>query len=39
MPTICGFIALSRWSIVLFQNRIRHDIGFDYSLGVAYRRS
>lgn len=22
---------------VLFQNRIRHDIGFDYSLGVAYR--
>jgi hypothetical protein len=23
--------------LVLFQNRIRHDIGFDYSLGVAYR--
>lgn len=23
--------------VVLFQNRIRHDIGFDYSLGVAYR--
>jgi hypothetical protein len=22
---------------VLFQNRIRHDIGWDYSLGVAYR--
>ena len=22
---------------VLFQNRIRHDIGFDYSVGVAYR--
>jgi hypothetical protein len=22
---------------ILFQNRIRHDIGFDYSLGVAYR--
>ena len=22
---------------VLFQNRIRHDIGFDYSLGVVYR--
>lgn len=22
---------------VLFQNHIRHDIGFDYSLGVAYR--
>ena len=22
---------------VLFQNRIRHDLGFDYSLGVAYR--
>ncbi len=22
---------------VLFQNNIRHDIGFDYSLGVAYR--
>jgi hypothetical protein len=22
---------------LLFQNRIRHDIGFDYSLGVAYR--
>ena len=22
---------------VLFQNRIRHDTGFDYSLGVAYR--
>lgn len=22
---------------VLLQNRIRHDIGFDYSLGVAYR--
>jgi hypothetical protein len=22
---------------VLFQNRIRHDIGLDYSLGVAYR--
>lgn len=22
---------------VLFQNRIRHDIGFDYSLGLAYR--
>lgn len=22
---------------VLFQNRIRHDIGFDYGLGVAYR--
>jgi hypothetical protein len=22
---------------VLFQDRIRHDIGFDYSLGVAYR--
>ncbi|MGB9181255.1 MAG: carboxypeptidase-like regulatory domain-containing protein [Pyrinomonadaceae bacterium] len=22
---------------VLFQNRIRHDIGFDYSLGIAYR--
>ena len=22
---------------MLFQNRIRHDIGFDYSLGVAYR--
>ena len=22
---------------VLFQNRIRHDIGIDYSLGVAYR--
>ena len=23
--------------LVLFQNRIRHDIGFDYNLGVAYR--
>jgi hypothetical protein len=23
--------------LLLFQNRIRHDIGFDYSLGVAYR--
>ena len=23
--------------LVLFQNHIRHDIGFDYSLGVAYR--
>ena len=23
--------------LILFQNRIRHDIGFDYSLGVAYR--
>ena len=23
--------------LVLFQNRIRHDIGFDYRLGVAYR--
>ena len=23
--------------LVLFQNRIRHDIGVDYSLGVAYR--
>ena len=22
---------------ILFQNRIRHDIGWDYSLGVAYR--
>ena len=22
---------------ILFQNHIRHDIGFDYSLGVAYR--
>jgi hypothetical protein len=22
---------------ILFQNRIRHDIGFDYSVGVAYR--
>jgi Carboxypeptidase regulatory-like domain len=22
---------------VLFQNNIRHDIGFDYSLGIAYR--
>ena len=22
---------------LLFQNRIRHDIGFDYSVGVAYR--
>jgi hypothetical protein len=22
---------------VLFQNHIRHDIGFDYSLGIAYR--
>jgi hypothetical protein len=22
---------------VLFQNRIRHDIGIDYSIGVAYR--
>jgi hypothetical protein len=22
---------------ILFQNRIRHDIGFDYSLGIAYR--
>jgi hypothetical protein len=22
---------------ILFQNRIRHEIGFDYSLGVAYR--
>jgi hypothetical protein len=22
---------------ILFQNRIRHDIGFDYSLGVVYR--
>jgi len=22
---------------VLFQNRIRHDIGFDYSVGIAYR--
>jgi hypothetical protein len=22
---------------VLFQNRIRHDIGWDYSLGIAYR--
>jgi hypothetical protein len=22
---------------LLFQNRIRHEIGFDYSLGVAYR--
>ena len=22
---------------ILFQNNIRHDIGFDYSLGVAYR--
>jgi Carboxypeptidase regulatory-like domain len=22
---------------VLFQNRIRHDIGYDYSVGVAYR--
>lgn len=23
--------------LLLFQNHIRHDIGFDYSLGVAYR--
>ncbi len=23
--------------LLLFQNRIRHDIGWDYSLGVAYR--
>jgi hypothetical protein len=23
--------------LLLFQNRIRHDIGIDYSLGVAYR--
>jgi hypothetical protein len=23
--------------LLLFQNRIRHDIGLDYSLGVAYR--
>jgi len=23
--------------LILFQNRFRHDIGFDYSLGVAYR--
>jgi hypothetical protein len=23
--------------LLLFQNRIRHEIGFDYSLGVAYR--
>lgn len=23
--------------LVLFQSRIRHDIGFDYNLGVAYR--
>jgi len=37
MLTTCAYHRTERSSMCCFKNHIRHDIGWDYSLGVAYR--